>query len=1089
LQSDEIVLTMEVLKAAKRFHATVSFHTDTGLKEAAERVTRYNVLMKDFPINELLSATDTGRISQAVEQVFAHVNKKLKLTAYPVRRALPLVEAVSRDFNGQLVKVLGHVRLMHMEYAGFDALFGEAQGAFDAWEAQVKEFTNLARDVTRKRGEKFIPIKIRAAHAPLQERISFVRQFRQQHEQLQQTIVRVMGAADGEEAAMGDASAIGEIERAYAAVRSVDVLDVTPEGADAWERAETAYNERVARVENQIIVRLRDRLATARNASEMFLVFSKFNALFVRPKIRGAIQEYQAQLISSVKEDIRRLHDKFKRHYRLSAAYAMSQLRDVPPVSGAIVWVQQIERQLEMYMRRVEDVLGRGWELYAEGQRLQADSASFRRKLDTRPLYDAWFAEISRRDLAVVGRVFLVTRHRATGGTFQLGVSFDAQLITLFKEVRELLWLGFQVPHTLVNMARDGRRVYPFAVSLMETTKIYRQTSHRLHQHPTVLSLAAGYRRDVMVCISRGMALRWQYFVASGGLYAGAATAAIGAGAAALDAHENRNASFVREFAAVVALFQEKVDALIALSAEIDSAVRELSICAFTEDAFRAILDRIQALIDRLNLDSYANLEQWVAALDAQLEQVLAARLAQALQAWTREFNRVRAQGGESDGEAPEGRARASELEGTAVPQLRPLVHELRIRNQVMFLDPPLEHARATWVQQLHGWLAAVCCQRRPQATRYEVAAGGGSGGPGASSGGAGAGDDDADYDSLVLEYDPGSRAGALQGPAPAHATYRDLLSRLPGGSGGGSVHEAYESIERMAGQAAAYVQIWLQYQALWDLQMDHVVQFLGPDLMRWQTLLLEIKRARATFDTSETVHYIGAHCVIDYEQVQGKVNAKYDSWQREILGRFGQKLGEAMRGANHDIAAARRQLEAHSAEASTTSEVVAFITYVQELRRKCPGWRRDVEDVFRGGQRVLEKQRYQFPAEWVFLDQVAGEWGAFNEILARKANVIQEQLPNLQLKIVAEDRAVEARIADVCADWTRSKPVQGSLRPDEATASLAAFQQRLTRLAEESAQVHRAKEALGMEGARDERLAPVLEEVADLRGVWAALS
>lgn len=92
--------------------------------------------------------------------------------------------------------------------------------------------------------------------------------------------------------------------------------------------AENAYNERVARVENQIIARLRDRLGTARNANEMFRVFSKFNALFVRPKvfyqpslnvhnylsqcvqIRGAIQEYQTQLIDSVKEDIKRLHEK-----------------------------------------------------------------------------------------------------------------------------------------------------------------------------------------------------------------------------------------------------------------------------------------------------------------------------------------------------------------------------------------------------------------------------------------------------------------------------------------------------------------------------------------------------------------------------------------------------------------------------------------------------------------------------------------------------------------------------------------------------------------------------------------------------------
>ena len=38
-------------------------------------------------------------------------------------------------------------------------------------------------------------------------------------------------------------------------------------------------------MENQIIARLRDRLGTARNANEMFRVFSKFNALFVRPKV------------------------------------------------------------------------------------------------------------------------------------------------------------------------------------------------------------------------------------------------------------------------------------------------------------------------------------------------------------------------------------------------------------------------------------------------------------------------------------------------------------------------------------------------------------------------------------------------------------------------------------------------------------------------------------------------------------------------------------------------------------------------------------------------------------------------------------
>ena len=36
---------------------------------------------------------------------------------------------------------------------------------------------------------------------------------------------------------------------------------------------------------------------------------------------------------------------------------------------------------------------------------------------------------------------------------------------------------------------------------------------------------------------------------------------------------------------------------------------------------------------------------------------------------------------------------------------VKPIVHEIRIQNQVIFLDPPIEYARATWIKQLHDWI------------------------------------------------------------------------------------------------------------------------------------------------------------------------------------------------------------------------------------------------------------------------------------------------------------------------------------------------------------------------------------------------
>ena len=66
-ESVEVVTTLEILKTGKRFHATVSFDTDTRLKEAIEMVDNYNPLMKDFPLNDLLASTDLDRIQLALK--------------------------------------------------------------------------------------------------------------------------------------------------------------------------------------------------------------------------------------------------------------------------------------------------------------------------------------------------------------------------------------------------------------------------------------------------------------------------------------------------------------------------------------------------------------------------------------------------------------------------------------------------------------------------------------------------------------------------------------------------------------------------------------------------------------------------------------------------------------------------------------------------------------------------------------------------------------------------------------------------------------------------------------------------------------
>ena len=62
------------------------------------------MLMKDFPINDLLLAIDLGKISESITTVFLHL-RKIKSSKYSIERFLKLIETISNDLLVQMLKV------------------------------------------------------------------------------------------------------------------------------------------------------------------------------------------------------------------------------------------------------------------------------------------------------------------------------------------------------------------------------------------------------------------------------------------------------------------------------------------------------------------------------------------------------------------------------------------------------------------------------------------------------------------------------------------------------------------------------------------------------------------------------------------------------------------------------------------------------------------------------------------------------------------------------------------------------------------------------------------------------------------------
>jgi hypothetical protein len=200
--------------------------------------------------------------------------------------------------------------------------------------------------------------------------------------------------------------------------------------------------------------------------------------------------------------------------------------------------------------------------------------------------------------------------------------------------------------------------------------------------------------------------------------------------------------TYVPKLAASVNLFQDKVDEAIRRAVAVRAAHERLVTCEYRRETIGAALADIQTAVDELNLGAFSNLPQWVAGVEARVEEALQRRLDAGLDAWLASFGDNAADADKSgkkkaaasiddnddDDAAAQGDGKMSEMQRMRQRlAISFATHEVVIRNRQLTLEPPLEAARASWLGQLHQWLGIVCAQQRVRASRYDEGMAGGA--------------------------------------------------------------------------------------------------------------------------------------------------------------------------------------------------------------------------------------------------------------------------------------------------------------------------------------------------------------------------
>ena len=346
VKTPEVELTLDILRFKKKYQVTTPFENDLNLKSMLAKCNKISLFLKDFPINELLSSNTLKDINNALNLLFLHLKKNYTNEAfYEPQRFINFLEVISKDLLYQMLKILVNVRLMQINYTDFSQIVDKSKEIFAKWD---EEFS-LIKDMLKKNKVTVNDLtNLYFEHNLLKSRLERVREIRQHHEKLREVIEGILQKENNAKSV--DTVAFlttKDISEAYTQFLALDILDLSKEGDSSLNTAYKNYEMKIDRVENHITVKLRDKLGAASNANEMFRIFSKFNALFFRPSIKGAIHEYQSQLLRTVQNDIQNLRDKFIRSYENTQNSKLSAVRDIPGTSGAVIWAKQINRKLK----------------------------------------------------------------------------------------------------------------------------------------------------------------------------------------------------------------------------------------------------------------------------------------------------------------------------------------------------------------------------------------------------------------------------------------------------------------------------------------------------------------------------------------------------------------------------------------------------------------------------------------------------------------------------------------------------------------------------------------------------------------------
>lgn len=516
LSSPGVVVSLQLLARKRRatgFMSDISHAVDEGRRHA-QGVLNF---VQGLPVMPLRTADDLPSLLEAVRLLLSHIAAKLRLSSFPLNRALTLVSSLFEDLAAALKKLLlRNNGLLGQPLQPFRFASECCGEIFLAWREGYENCRMAARERAAARGEVIVPPKLPDV-APLENRIREIVAFRNEHSALVAVVEQFLKATGGAkshansflynadsanspqmtERTVNDKRLSGNADISSASFHGIDSLardelmdgvalrklntaydtfvercsgpislDISPDGESLWSSARGTYAMAITDVENTLAAMFQLAVSNSPTLAGKAIAGAPFATVIHRAVFMPAVNVVLGETIDVARFEILKIREALKL-ISFPAPDALAPCR-IPRVSLHVVTLRQLANAVDEVVSRVSTVVGRSrLETDLDIRDLRRDGEMLKNLINPDTDVQRWLETISLRSVDSFCSVFRVARPFHG----RRGVALSVREIDVFlsKEIKMLQELGYsKISSVVVESTRQYASIQPYFSVLKE---------------------------------------------------------------------------------------------------------------------------------------------------------------------------------------------------------------------------------------------------------------------------------------------------------------------------------------------------------------------------------------------------------------------------------------------------------------------------------------------------------------------------------------------------------------------------------------------------------------------------------------------